>query len=164
MLQILVAFGEQVERDEHRRGLGGETLHARGGGVDALTERLPIEALCARFAGRDDDLAIEQAGSGEDLRQSLDELGEVTGERLRAARADLERLAVPGDETAEAVPLRLEQHPAARLRRVGNGCCGFREHRNRDLVAHASIFAVGASPRKSAHRRLVWCSQPDVRS
>src|SRR5690606_8553068 len=73
VLQILVAVGEQVERDEHRRGLGGETLDAGGGGVDALAERLPVEPLRTRVSGGDDDLAVEQARAGEDLRQSLDE-------------------------------------------------------------------------------------------
>ena len=73
-------------------------------GVDALRERLPVEPLRARLALGHDDLAVEQARLGQQARERLDELGEVAGERLGAAAADLDVLAVPRDERRGSRP------------------------------------------------------------
>src|SRR5690606_32214784 len=54
---------------------------------------------------------------------------------------------------AEPVPLRFEQHPSGRLRRIGNGRRRFREHRRGDLVAHGTILA-----RPPLRRKGVPCS------
>ena len=147
--QIVVTFGEQIEGDEHRRGLGGQSGHAGCCGMDALAERLPVQALRTLGPGGDHDLAVEQAGPGEQRRDGLDQLREVARQRLRAAGSDLDALAVPRDEAAEAVPLGLVQQPAGGLGRVGDGRCGLGEHRRGDLVAHGSILARSPSRRKS---------------
>ena len=55
----------------------------------------------------DDDLAVEHAALGQVGQEGLDELGEVTRERLLVAAAELDLDAVAEDDAAEAVPLRL---------------------------------------------------------
>ena len=54
---VVVAEGEQVERDEGRRRLLGEHPHPRIGRVDALLQRLEVQAV----VGGDDDLAVDHA-------------------------------------------------------------------------------------------------------
>ena len=71
--EIVVALGEQVERDERRGDLLGELRDATGGGVDAQREQVEVEAVL----GRDDDLAVEHARVGQLREERLDELGEV---------------------------------------------------------------------------------------
>ncbi len=94
-LEVAVASGEQVEGDEHRgRGLG-EHVDAGCCGVDALRQRLPVEALRTRLALGHHDLAVDEARLGKEPRERLDELGKVARQRLRAAAADLDVLAVP---------------------------------------------------------------------
>lgn len=68
--------------------------------MDALRQRRPVEALSSRVADGHDDLAVEQARSGQYPRARVDQFGEVAGERLGAARSDLELRAVPGDQGA----------------------------------------------------------------
>ena len=59
--QRVLGLGEQVEGDVHRGRLGGETRNARGGGMDALTQR--VEVL-APVAAAHDDLAVEHVAAG----------------------------------------------------------------------------------------------------
>lgn len=68
------------------------------GGVDPLRQHVPREAFRPGLADRDDDLAVDQARAWQQPRQRLDELGEVRGQRLRAARPELHALAVPRGE------------------------------------------------------------------
>ena len=82
--QHLVAVGEQVEGDEARRGLLGQHVDARLGGVDALAER--VEVLPALLVEQH-DLAVEHVAAGGELQ-----LGEVAGERAcRCATAGRRR-------------------------------------------------------------------------
>ena len=64
--------------------------------MDPLREQLPLQP--SRVAGRRDDLAVDQAGLGQQRAARGDEFGEVARQRLGAARADLDIGAVPGDE------------------------------------------------------------------
>ena len=43
--EVLVAEGQQVERDETRRGLFGEQLDPAGGRMDALLQRVEVEPV-----------------------------------------------------------------------------------------------------------------------
>ena len=75
--QLLVAVGQQIERDELRRRLLGQHRDPRRRGMDALAEQL--ELLPAAFA-EDDDLAVEHValvGEGD--------VGEVAQQRLAVA-------------------------------------------------------------------------------
>ena len=69
--QVLVAEREQVPRDERRRLLRGEHLHARCGGMDAEEQRLEVEPPSVR----DHDLAVEDAAIGEALAQRTSSSG-----------------------------------------------------------------------------------------
>lgn len=113
------------------RGLDGELRDPGGGRVDALAEGLPVQTLRAVRTRGHDDLAVEEAGHRQQLRDRVDELREVAREGLRAARPDLDRLAVPGDEPAESVPLRLVEEPARCLVGVGHCRDGLGEHGGR---------------------------------
>ena len=73
--------GKQVERDERSRCLLGEPLHPRGGGVDALEQRLEVQPRAAR----DDDFAVDHAAGGQVRLGRCHDLGEVAGERPLAA-------------------------------------------------------------------------------
>ncbi len=81
LAQVPVAEREQVERDEARRSLLRELLHARRGGVDALLQRVEVEPGRAG----NDELAVEDASLGKLRRAPLDDLGEValSGRPLR---------------------------------------------------------------------------------
>ncbi len=130
--QLRTVDGEQVERDELRGRLDAELADAGLGGVDALRQGLPVEVLGAALAGTEDDLAVEHdrvVASAELLAERVDELREVPGEGLRAAAADLDVVAVDGDDAAEAVPLRLVPQAAAHAVGIGDGGDGLGEHR-----------------------------------
>ena len=105
--QRLVAQGEQVEGDQHGRGLGGQEVHPGGGRVDALEEGLEVEAGPAG----DDDLAVDHATRRQLGPGRLHHLGEVAGQRPLLAAAQLDLVAVAEDHAAEPVPLGLVQHP-----------------------------------------------------
>src|SRR5436190_1145384 len=55
LTEVVVALGEEVERDEARRGLGCQLRHPAGGRMDAHLQEIEVEALL----GRDHDLAVE---------------------------------------------------------------------------------------------------------
>src|SRR3712207_7850397 len=58
------------------------------------------------------DLAVDHAPLGQPFLDRADHLGEVAGQRPLVAAAQLHLVAVPEDDAAEAVPLRLrsEEH------------------------------------------------------
>jgi hypothetical protein len=95
----VVALGEQVERHEARRRDLGEQRHARGGGVDALLQRLEVRPAPVAL---DDDLAVQHEPAA---RQR--ELREVAGERPAAAGLDQDAVPVDEHDGPEAVELRL---------------------------------------------------------
>jgi len=105
--QRLVVDGQQVEPDERGRDLLGEEVDARLGGVDAQEERVEVQA----GALDDDHLAVDHAAPGQVRPQRLDQLREVAGHRPFVAAAELDLVAVPEDDRAEAVPLGLVVHP-----------------------------------------------------
>jgi hypothetical protein len=127
--EVAVAEREQVEGDELRGGLDRQRRDPRGGGVDPLAQRLPVEPFAPGLARAHDDLAVEHARTRQQLRESGHELGEVPRQRLRPAAADLDlesRTAVRAglapsrvDDAAESVPLRLVRQTARH--RVGSG-------------------------------------------
>lgn len=92
--QVVVAEGEQVERDEAGRGLLGEQPHPAGGGVDALLEGLEVESVAGGVGN--DDLAVDDRAP-ESCQDRLDNLGEVAGHWLGVAAADLHLVAIPKD-------------------------------------------------------------------
>jgi len=141
--QVPVALGEQVERDEHRRGLHRELLHPAVGGVDTLRERLPVEPFAAASAGGNDDLAVEYARAGKEPGEGIRQLRKVAREHLGAAAADLYGLAVEVDDRTEAVPFRFEAEPAGDAVLFRDGVHRLGEHRRdrgRDRGFHGSIL------------------------
>ena len=105
--QRIVVECQQVEGDERRRRLGGESADAGFGGMDALQQRVEVEP--AIIGGRHDDLAVDDASLRQRRKQRFEQLGEVAGERALVAAGELDLVAVAEDDAAEAVPLRLVQ-------------------------------------------------------
>jgi hypothetical protein len=101
--QRLAVHRQQVEGDERRGRRLGEHPHAAVGRVDALQQRLEVEA---DLAG-DDDLAVDDAPGRQVGAHGLDDLREVARQRPLVAAAELDLVAVLEDDAAEAVPLRL---------------------------------------------------------
>jgi len=97
--QRLVVERQQIERDEARRGLLGEHVDARLGGVDPLAER--VEVLPALLI-EEHDLAVQDIAA---LREG--ELGEVPAQRFPAARLQIDVRAIDEDDGAESVPFGL---------------------------------------------------------
>ena len=104
---VLVAEGEQVEGDELGRRLLRELGDPRLGGMDALAEGLPVEALGARLATAHDHLAVDDGAARQVLDDRCHELGEVAGQRLLAAADELDVVALLAHDAPEAVPLGL---------------------------------------------------------
>lgn len=125
---------EHVERDERRGSLGGESRHPALGGVDALSQRIPVQSAPPVPLDRDDDLAIEHTGR-EQPAEGIHEFGGVPGERLVAAAADVDTVGGHRHDAPEAVPLRLVEHSA-----FGQLVHGSGEHRGDER--HAPILAV----------------------
>ena len=104
-----VVVGQEVEGDERGRRRLGQLADPLLGRVDALGQGVELEARRAR----DDDFAVEHASGRELAPQRLDQLGEVAGEGLLVAAAQLDLVPVAEDDAAEAVPLRLVVQPVA---------------------------------------------------
>ena len=124
--EIDVAEGEQIERDERRGRLLGQHAYPRIGRMDALLQRLEIQAV----VGGDDDLAVDHAA----FRQLGDgrgnQLGKVPGHRFLVAAADLHLLAVAKKNRPEAVPFGLIRRVRRdRLHRLGQHRRNRRHHR-----------------------------------
>ncbi len=126
--QDLVAQCQQVEGDERCRGLGRKSLHARRGGVDALQQRIEVEAATAR--GGHDDLAIDHTAVGQRGGERAQQLGEVPGERAFVAARQLDLVAVAEDDATEPVPLRFVEPALGRTGRCDRDPLGrLGEHR-----------------------------------
>ena len=104
--QIVLAVGEQVERDEADGDLGGELLDAAGCGMDAQRQQVEVEAI--RLVATTSSPSTT-ARSGSASRSGSHDLGEVARERAFVAAAELDVVAVAEDDAPEAVPLRLER-------------------------------------------------------
>src|SRR2546421_3651814 len=154
LTQVVVALGEEIERDEARRGLGRQLRHPAGGRVDTHLQEIEVETLL----GGDHDLAVEHRALGERAAQLLDELGEVPVERALVAAAELDLVAVAEHDAAEAVPLRLVEHPVAG-RELADELGQHRRHRRGGPGLHhppaktAGGTAPGGSPPSSAGPR-----------
>ena len=81
----------------------GEHPHPRVGRVDALLQRLEVQAV----VGGDDDLAVDHAALRQLGVDRRDQLGEVAGHRPLVAAAQLDFIAVAEADGPEAVPFRL---------------------------------------------------------
>ena len=101
--QVLLPVSEQIERDEGRRSLLGQHRDPAGRGMDAQRQQVEVQARRCL----DHDLAVDHRAVGQCGQQRLDQIGEVAGERLLVAAAELDVLAVTEHDAAEAVPLRL---------------------------------------------------------
>src|SRR5262249_47771153 len=97
--QVLVLVREEVESDIAGRCLPREPLNARGGGVNALAER--VEVL-ATVGAAYDDLAVEHITT-----RGQAELGKVATKRFTVARLQEDVVSVNEREAAEAVELDL---------------------------------------------------------
>ena len=80
---VLVAEGEQVERDERRRREIGEHVDPAGRRMDALLQRLEVQPVI----GGDDDLTVDHATIRQLCGGRRDEFGEVAGHRPFVAAA-----------------------------------------------------------------------------
>ena len=80
-------------------------------------------------AAGNDDLTVEYARFGQQLSERVHEFGKVAGERLRAAAAECDAVAVELHDAAKAVPFRLVAVAAVDRILVGDCVDRFGEHR-----------------------------------
>src|SRR4051812_49483268 len=167
--KILPVEGEEIERDVRGGRLLREQLHPRGRWMDAEQERLEGEA----FRPGDDDLSVEDAALGNLTGERLDQLREVTVERLQLAALQIGLAAIAEDETAESVPFRLVEEVVPAGEVLGQ----FRQHGLDGRLQHAGDVssaapqirspsppprsAPGGLPRGSSPRRS--CRRPRFR-
>ena len=133
--EVLAVQREQIPGHEARRGLGGEQADARIGRMDPEQERIEVEAA----GSGDHHLAVDHDPGRQGGHQGRHELGEVALQRPQVAALQDQLVAVPEDEAAEAVPLRLVCPPIA----VRQRCLRRGEHRLQGRVegqAHAGIM------------------------
>src|SRR5688572_10573836 len=146
--------GEEVEHDQRRRALDGELANAAGGGVDALeqvVERQPaVEG--------DHDLAVEDEALRAQACERLDELGEVSRQRLPLLRHQLDARAVAEDEAAEAVPLRFVL-PAGVIGNLGDGERVHRRVVGLERQSHSTGPPVRLRPPMSGEKRPASCAR-----
>ena len=83
------------------RRVFGEHPHPRVGRVDALLQRLEVQAVI----GGDDDLAVDHAALRQLGLDRRDQLGEVAGHRPLVATAQLDLIAVTETDRPESIPL-----------------------------------------------------------
>ena len=100
-------------RAGRRRGRGPasrrQPVHARRGRMDALLQRVEVEAVRAGHH----QLGVDDASLGQARLQRRDQLREVAGERAFVAAAQHDLVAVAEHDAAEAVPLRFVQPAVA---------------------------------------------------
>ncbi len=94
---------QQVEGHEGRGCRLGQLSDPALSRVDSLGERVEVETVGAG----DHHLAIENAPFRKFPMEGFDQLGEVSGERLLVAAAQLDPVTFPEHDAAEAVPFRL---------------------------------------------------------
>jgi hypothetical protein len=139
---------QQVEDDQRGGCLDRQPLDPTLRRVNALAEQVEVEPV-----GRDDDhLAVDDAAAWKLGADRVDQLGEVTGERLLASGAELHLVAVAKDHAAVAVPLRLVQQPIGlghRRRRPGQHRLDRRHHRQLHL----------GLPSATGSRKSYWGAQ-----
>ena len=145
LAQVVVALGEEVERDEARWRLGRQLRHPAGSRVDAHLQEIEVETLL----GGDHDLAVEHRAPGERVPQLLDELGEVPVERALVAAAELDLVAVAEHDAPEAVPLRLVEHPVGG-RELADELREHRRHRWGDRGLHDRLASTAATTSPAA--------------
>src|SRR5262249_61789864 len=99
----------------------GQLMHPRSRGMQAKLKEVEVET-----AGADDhDLAVDDTAPWELLDEGRRELREVAIQRTQVAALRVHTIAIPEDQRAEAVPLRLEQ-PS---RPFGEAVRHLRQHR-----------------------------------
>ncbi len=104
--QRIGAERQQIERDQRGGRPLGEGTDPGVRRVNALQQLLEVQPA----AVGDDDLAVDDAAPRQLGPGRGDHFGEVAGERFRRTAGDLDVLAVPEDDDAEAVPLGLVLH------------------------------------------------------
>ena len=105
---------------------------------------------CNRSPRGDDDLAVDHAALERVGLHGRHDLGEVAGERALVAAAQLDLVAVPEDDAAEAVPLGLVERVVA----DGELGCGLGQHRLHRRL-HGEIHAGQSSSRLPLRSRSV---------
>ena len=99
--------------------------------MDPLLQRLELQPAVDRHH----DLAVDHAALRQLGLERLDQLGEVARHRLLVAAADLDLVAVPEDDRAEAVPLGLVRRT---VRDLGHGLGQHRRDGWHDGQLHAA--------------------------
>jgi hypothetical protein len=94
-------------------------------------ERIEVE----RRALRDHELAVEHAALRQLCQEDVDDLGEVSIQRLLVAALDEDLVPVAEHEDAEAVPLRLED-PLVAAGQLADALGEHRVHRRIDREVH----------------------------
>src|SRR5207249_2202774 len=148
--EVAAVSGEQVERHEGGRRLGGELLHPPRRRVQSQLQGVEVEPTL----GGDHDLAVDHAPSWQAGAKARFQLRKVPVERLQLTALDVEPVAVAEHDGPEAVPLGLEQPAVAR----GQVRRELREHRldwRFDREPRGRVFSShqGAPARRAAIRR-----------
>src|SRR6266496_3953367 len=116
--------------------------------MKAELERIEIETFIARY----DDFPIEHALFGQLRFQWIDELREISIERLLVAALYEKFVAVAEDECAESVPLRLED-PSFAGWKLTDSLCEHWKDRRIDSEVHngAALIHEWYQPLSRAH-------------
>lgn len=116
---VVVAEGQQVECDEGGWCAVGKHSHPRLGRMDALLQRLEVQAV----VGGDDDLPVDHTAMRQLGPDRGDQLGEVAGHRPLVAATQFDLITVAKADGAESVPFGF-------IRRVRRDCGDrFGQHR-----------------------------------
>lgn len=119
--QVVVTGAQHVQCDVRRGRLATQARDTGGRGVQAGQQLGEVEIRRAE----DDELTVEHELRAGDGAQRVDDLREVPRERPLVAAAQVDVVTVAERETAEAVPLRLEEPVVA----LGQRATQHREHR-----------------------------------
>ena len=143
---FVVRRHQAVEQDQDRRGLDRELADAALGRVQAHLQGVEGQ----RVAVRDRELAVEHEAVGRKRAQHRRDLGEVARQRLAGFRPEIDLVAGPEGEAAEAVPFRLEL-PAGLARQIVDELRLHRRRADRNRQRGEAGGLSGASPAASSH-------------
>ena len=137
---FVVRRHQAVEEDQDRRGLDRELADAALGRMQAHLQGVEGQ----RVAVRDRELAVDHEAVGRKRAQYRRDLGEVARQRLAGFRPEIDLVAGPEGEAAEAVPFRLEL-PAGLARQIVDELRLHRRRADRDRQRGEAGGLPGAS-------------------
>ena len=140
--QVELVECQQVEGHQRGRCLRRQPFDAAFRRVDPVAQHIEVQTV----EGEHDQLAVDDASLRQLGQDRIDQLWEVTGQRLLPSRCQLHLIAVSKHQAAVAVPLGLVQQPLG----LGHGRGGLGQHRL-DRWHHRQLH-VRSSPDRHQNR------------